>query len=402
MARSLFRLLSRLRLAFEDPELERAFRVHYDRHFRFYFKMGVGLGMGLFALFGYLDGLLFPDVARRLWWWRYGFSMPPLVVAFGLLFVLRDYRWIQPMLATAAAVVGVGTLGMIHDIPSPGYNAYYAGLMLVIFYAHAFVRLRFVWATLATLVVFAGYEVLVWGLRPDLPVHEVITGHFFLVATLLAGMGTSYALERDVRHQFLLQRRLDEERRHLEEANRRLVELNRQLEVLARVDDLTRIANRRAFMEHLERQWRNELRRRGDARPLALLMIDIDHFKDFNDRHGHPVGDRALRRVARILRGFERRPRDLAARLGGEEFVLLLAEVDAEAGRERAEALRRAVEAANIAHGASPISPWVTVSVGVASAVPDAREAPERLLRDADRALYQAKREGRNRVVVAL
>ncbi len=388
----------RFRLRFADPGLEAAFLAHYDRNFRFFFRAGVGLGMVLFALFGVLDRLLFPEVAPRLWWWRYGFTLPPLMLAFLLLLGRQPPRGVQPMLAAVAALVGLGTLGMIRDIPDTGYHPYHAGLMLVIFYAHAFVRLRFVWATLATLVIFAGYELLVFVLRPDIPLREVITGHFFLTATLLAGMGTSYSLERDARNQFLLRRRLDRERERLEKANARLMELNRQLEVLARVDDLTRIANRRAFMEQLEREWRAQVRRGTEAMPLSLLLIDIDHFKDYNDRHGHPAGDRCLRQVAEVIDAFARRPRDLAARIGGEEFVLLLAETGPAVALERAERLRRAVEARRIPHGASPVSPWVTVSIGVAGRLPAGEVSPEILLREADRALYRAKAEGRNRV----
>ncbi len=388
-------------LKFSDAQVERVFQVHYDEAFRPYFRFGVGVGTILFAFFGVLDRLLFPEVAERLWWWRYLFCMPPLVVTLGLLFVLRSHRWVQPVLSLVASLVGLGTLGMIHEIPTTSYNAYYAGLMLVIFYAHAFVRLRFLWATLASLVIFAGYEVLVFLLRPETPVREVISGHFFLVSTILAGMGASYSLELDARKQFLLQRNLDGERLQLEAANRRLVELNRQLEALARVDDLTGIANRRAFMEELEREWRAQIRQGRRARPLSLLMIDIDHFKDYNDLHGHPAGDRCLRRVAGIIAGFARRPRDLSARIGGEEFVLLLPEIEEEQAVRLAEQLRAAVMERAIAHGASGVAETVTVSIGAATLVPAADLEPGALLRQADRALYLAKREGRNRVMKA-
>ena len=165
------------------------------------------------------------------------------------------------------------------------------------------------------------------------------------------------------------------------------------------MDELTGIANRRSFMEQLSRAWREELRKGTQAGSLGLLLVDIDQFKDYNDLYGHPQGDRCLRQVAGILAGFARRPRDLAARIGGEEFVLLLPETGPEQALELAQALRSAVEAAEIPHAASIVAPQVTVSVGVASEVPLNSRAPESLLQQADQALYRAKREGRNRVV---
>ncbi len=383
---------------FRDKELERIFLSYYDKTFLLHFRLGIGLGILLFPLFGLLDDVLFPEVAPRIWWWRFGVCLPPLVAAAALLFLVPPRPWLQPVLGLVAAVVGLGTLGMIYEIPTASYNIYYAGLMLVIFYAHAFVRLRFLWASLATLAILGGYEALVFLLRPETPVKEIVSGHFLLIATILAGMAASYSLELDARKQFLLQRHLDEERLRLESANRKLVELNRQLEVLARVDDLTGIANRRAFMEQLEREWRAQFREGGRAAPISLLMIDIDHFKRYNDRYGHPSGDRCLRRVAGIIARFARRPRDLAARLGGEEFVLLLPGVSGDDAVGLAERLRAAVMERGIAHDASQVADVVTASVGVATEMPGRGREPTALLKKADDALYRAKREGRNRV----
>ena len=392
---------STLGLAFAEPGLEQAFREHYDRTYRFFVKLGIGVGTLMFASFGPLDRLLFPNAWEQLWWWRYAFCLPPLLLTFLLLFLVRDHRWVQPVVTLVAVLVGMGTLGMLNDAPPKGYSFFYAGLMLIIFYIHAFVRLRFAWATLASLVIFAGHEYLVWWLRPVFSTADLLAGHAFLLAAVVGGMGTSYSLEKDARSQFLLQRHLDRERKRLETANRELEKLNEKLERLARVDELTGIANRRSFMEQLTRAWRAELRKGREAAPLSLLLVDIDHFKDYNDLYGHPEGDRCLKQVAGILASFARRPRDLAARIGGEEFVLLLPETGLDQALELAQALRTAVMEAGIPHAASSVAPQVTVSVGVASQVPlDARN-PESLLQQADQALYRAKREGRNRVVKA-
>ena len=184
----------------------------------------------------------------------------------------------------------------------------------------------------------------------------------------------------------------------LEEANDRLREANQRLERLSSLDGLTGIANRRSFDQVLATEWR----RAGRAcAPLSLVMIDIDRFKDYNDAYGHRAGDETLRAVAEALQGSLQRAGDFVARYGGEEFVVLLPGMDADAAAAFAEGLRRRVEALAIPHECSSAARVVTVSLGVAAAVPRKGETPAGVLERADRALYTAKREGRNRVAVA-
>lgn len=171
---------------------------------------------------------------------------------------------------------------------------------------------------------------------------------------------------------------------------------NAELDDLAGSDGLTGLANRRRFDNYLAQEL---LASRRAHSPLSVIMIDIDHFKDYNDRHGHPGGDEVLRKVARVMATIVNRPRDMLARYGGEEFVAALPETGAAGAMRVAENLRRAVEGLQIAHGASSVSPWVTISLGVACF--DGQELGERpsvLLAAADNALYRSKRGGRNRV----
>jgi len=188
----------------------------------------------------------------------------------------------------------------------------------------------------------------------------------------------------------------------------RLKTLTDELRSLASRDGLTGLANRRSFDEALSREWRRGLR---SGSPLSLLMVDVDHFKLFNDHYGHPAGDACLRLVAEALRSAARRPADVVARYGGEEFVLLLPETPRDGAERVARSVIDAAAALAIPHAASKSSPHVTLSIGIASygervastgrpslrACPAAEEASgaEELVCVADRALYQAKHAGR-------
>lgn len=170
---------------------------------------------------------------------------------------------------------------------------------------------------------------------------------------------------------------------------------NRKLQQLSMRDALTGIANRRQFDARLAETWK---RQGQNGESLALLLADADCFKALNDSAGHLSGDECLRRLGRICERFAVEEHDLVARYGGEEFVLLLPGRTLEAAIEQGESLRLAVVEEALAHPASPLAPHVTISVGVAAMVPHAEASPERLVAAADRAMYDAKTGGRNRV----
>ena len=195
--------------------------------------------------------------------------------------------------------------------------------------------------------------------------------------------------------------RLAQMRYSLVVLTRRLDEANRELTRLTSVDGLTGIANRRCFDETIAREGQ---RARRNRLPLSVLMVDVDYFKQYNDSYGHQGGDDCLRQVAASLQSLLKRPGDLVARFGGEEFVVVLPETNAVGARRVAEEMRGAVEALGLPHAASPGGKGVTVSVGVATAYPspdDDAGGVEQLLAGADRALYSAKNAGRNRVMAA-
>ena len=175
-------------------------------------------------------------------------------------------------------------------------------------------------------------------------------------------------------------------------------QLEQELEALAMRDGLTGLANRRSFDEALERSWRQTLRQGGE---MALLLLDLDNFKQFNDLYGHQAGDDCLRTVAKALGEFARRPADLACRYGGEEFTLILGDAEPAAATQIAESIRSSIAALGVPHAGNADRGYVTVSVGVATAVArigGSIRMPESLLQAADHALYKAKTAGRNRV----
>jgi two-component system cell cycle response regulator len=171
------------------------------------------------------------------------------------------------------------------------------------------------------------------------------------------------------------------------------------LQRAAMLDPLTQIANRRHFDIFLQNEWQRAVR---SAQPLSLVVLDVDHFKLFNDTLGHAAGDACLQKVALALQAHAGRPTDLAARYGGEEFVLLFAATPLDAATRLADAIRGAVEALQVPNPRSPTSPWLTVSVGVATVVPTQLDEIENLFVCADRAMYAAKASGRNRVEATL
>lgn len=188
----------------------------------------------------------------------------------------------------------------------------------------------------------------------------------------------------------LLEERVAERTQDLEQANRKLA-------ALSMTDGLTGIPNRRRFDDALAAEWQRAARA---GQPLALIMLDVDFFKNYNDHYGHQEGDICLRKVARVLQSHARRASDLAARYGGEEFVMLAPDTDADSALKLAESVRQALEALALPHLQSPLG-CVTCSIGVAVLEPDENQTPEMFIRMADKAMYRAKAQGRNQVELA-
>ncbi len=170
--------------------------------------------------------------------------------------------------------------------------------------------------------------------------------------------------------------------------------VSEKLNVISHIDALTDLYNRRHFDEVLQKEWHSALRSKDE---IALVMIDIDYFKKYNDTYGHIQGDKCLKRVADIIKAYAKRPRDIVARFGGEEFMIILPETKIKGAVRVGKDILTGVENMKIEHSASPLKQQIlTVSIGIASISPSKESSIEELLTEVDKALYTAKNSGRN------
>jgi diguanylate cyclase (GGDEF)-like protein len=203
-----------------------------------------------------------------------------------------------------------------------------------------------------------------------------------------------------IRNQLILKKQkilLQKEIEKRQKIERLLIHANKNLEKIANLDALTGIANRRFFNEILSQEWQ---RCNRENTFLALILCDLDYFKNYNDYYGHQKGDECLKSFAQIINSCVKRAADLVARYGGEEFAVILPNTNLEGAKEVGELIRNHLNTARLLHEKSAISDYLTVSLGVVSMIPDSDFTPENLIKFADEALYQAKNNGRNCMAV--
>ena len=200
---------------------------------------------------------------------------------------------------------------------------------------------------------------------------------------------------------------LQQEIRNRASAELALQKANQKLQRLAALDELTQVSNRRRFNEYLAQEWLR-LAREGNSNSdaiqatLSLLMCDVDHFKLYNDTYGHQLGDNCLQQVASAISRAVKRPADLVSRYGGEEFAVILPNTPATGAVQVAEAIQLEIQQLQIPHASSPVSEYVTLSIGITGMVPTQEGSPSTLVMAADAALYEAKAQGRNRAVLKI
>ena len=318
--------------------------------------------------------------------------LTPLCLVVNLLMRFNPPRWLREgSISLMACVIACSYLYLQVGKGQVAVAFTLVGVIVTAMFAAVVMRLRFYFALVASVVIaISGTAFLL--LERSLKVDEKITGLALMGIAIGIAMMSNYSLEREERLGYL---------RFLQsEANRQEIsEMNARLARLSSTDKLTSLPNRRTYEEQFERLWEAA---KQEVTPLALIIVDVDHFKVLNDVRGHSYGDEILRRVGSLLPQALRSTADVAARFGGEEFVVLLPRTDRESAERVAERIRALIEMA----GSPPQTPlpeteclmWATASCGISTCVPSASLRKELLLESADKAMYRAKAEGRNRV----
>ena len=320
-----------------------------------------------------IDLLLGTNAAGTLNTLRLGILCPLLVVLGVAISVPAAQRYYTEVVAVGVTLIGFVVTYIAHLGALAGSSYVLAGLVLVVLYGCLFLGLLFNVAMAVTGIMIAAH--FVTGLAVDLPFDALYYSTAILGGTAVIGGISTYNLEYALRTNFLETRLLNE---------------------LAERDGMTGLYNRRIFDDYMERLWRQSRRERLS---VALIFVDIDFFKLYNDLYGHQAGDDCLKRVAKCIARGAKRPFDFAARYGGEEFVLVLYGPPDEYARSVPEQIRRDVLELEIPHAGSQAAKHVTVSVGFSLARPETSRSLMGAIQTADEALYQAKGEGRNRVV---
>jgi diguanylate cyclase (GGDEF)-like protein len=300
--------------------------------------------------------------------------VPILLVALAASFSPHRHRYYPPMALAAGTAFGLSVVA-IHLIASlGGVSLLFPCLLLTAIFTYFMGGLCFYRALAANVFVTLVY--LVGGTALQLPGRDFGFDAITLVAANIFCASVVYMHEKTSRMRFL--------------------EAGLLREMVAR-DGLTGIQNRRMFDHHIQRTWHQAVR---ESERLAMLLVDIDCFKDYNDRYGHQAGDECLRAVAVSLSQCARRPLDFVARYGGEEFAIVLYQASREYVAEVLTRIQRSIAELNIPHEASRVANRLTVSIGAANVLPGANRTADGLIQLADEALYSAKEQGRNRVVV--
>jgi diguanylate cyclase (GGDEF)-like protein len=321
--------------------------------------------------------------------WNFAFFIPLLAATLYMSTLPDRYRWYQKLLAASGLISGIVVASLYFRPSLEGMPSYFSMETTWILAVWLILGLRFLPAAAVALTITASHIGGIIWLDYDPQVQGYQMGMLFLVNCV--GAICCYQLESTTRRSFLESLKLDG--------------LTRELKTLAELDSLTGLNNRRTYDVYMDRLWRQSKR---EQTPLTLLLIDIDHFKDYNDHYGHQSGDKTLAAVANVIKSHAQRPFDFAARYGGEEFVMVLhCSNDASDLRKEekfahacAEDLRKGVLAMQKPHSISTTHNYVTVSIGVAVIMPGAERSMAGALQMADEALYQAKADGRNKVVV--
>src|SRR5690606_1990087 len=358
------------------PEVEAEYRVFQDIALNPRLRWAMGAAVAVLCVYAVLDVLMLPrEILAEVLAMRIGLMvMPPLLALLASL-RLRSGRVLHLLGGWACLTAGLGAVILIVRTRVLGMPVDYEGVLLLLMYIYGCgaMRLRTAVACGTTICVIYPLAEAWAGLPPDALKARTL----FIVTTNVIGVVTAWILDQEARGNFLV---------------------TRQLRGMAHLDFLTGLPNRRDFSERVDAFW---TRACEEQRPLGIALVDVDWFKGYNDRYGHPAGDRVLRSVAQVLARHAGGPDHLVARLGGEEFVCVWYGASTGAARAAAEAIHADIAALDVAHAGSDAG-RLTLSIGLHVLVPQPGQSRADALYQADQALYEAKAAGRNTTVVSV
>jgi len=373
------------------PEHEAVWRHHNAEARSKHLEIMAVIGVFMNILYALASRTMFPDIEHHAQYWQFGLSAAMLLTT-AVAHVSKMPVWWREVtfsLGTSIlAVVSAWVLSQSHQLIALAYSVC---LVLIPMFSGVGARQPFWFTCAPSLITCVAVS---WLLDPVGAQQKLVYADSVLAITTntMFTLILAYTLEHGSRKEWLLSQIERLQGEALQQATRRLRELSMK-------DALTGICNRRQFEDDFQRIWADS---QGKGQPLAMLMIDVDFFKLYNDSHGHPMGDSCLQQVAQTIQQMALQHQGLTARLGGEEFGVLLPGANAEQARQLGELIGAAVRERRMPHRQTrvPGQDSVTVSIGVASLLPERSTDPRRLLAMADDALYQAKHDGRNRVAL--
>ena len=373
-------------LRFEEPDLEASFRSHDCLATVPVARFCYFTGCILWAGFGIVDVLLAPDRLGALWAIRFGVGLPALVLAGAATYSAGLQPNLKLVGVAVTLICGASIIAMTTVLEPPLADSYYVGLILVIFCSYIFAQLRFFQAVFSGIALLMVYEAVLIAYK-GAAFTTIVNNSAFVISTIYIGLIACFKLEQHRRVEFTDQRTIAND-------NQRLTHLATELEYQSSHDALTGLLNRRQLAEMFDRA---VLRFATLREATAVMLIDVDDFKQVNDQYGHDVGDEVLEQVGDAIRR-NVRAEDTAFRYGGDEFLILLpgrsAVGSAATATRIAAAFREWAGAA-----AMPAGTGVGVSIGVTEVV-SSLDTLRYVMQLADAAMYEAKRRGKGRIVI--
>ncbi|MBN2040339.1 MAG: diguanylate cyclase [Spirochaetes bacterium] len=353
-----------------------------------YFITGI-ISTIIYNLLMITDYITFPSLYQKIFLVRLVFLIPVMTAILLIPFAKSLHKYFDIIAGVIAGILVLQAI-LILNMSYFSYTSFYniAWLSLIPVILNVVIRINFSYGLVYSIIVFTVYLMLSYYKFSTIDILFNFVLYYFIITVI--SVVANFSVTRKKRDQFLYKLLFQIKSVSLEKANKELTRLSN-------TDDLSGLKNRRCFDNNIEHEWKNAIR---EKKPISLIFIDIDYFKKYNDHYGHQAGDSCIRLIADVIRQYSRRPLDLCARYGGEEFVILLPNLKTDDALKHAERIRESVAGLKIRHEYSEASHYVTISLGVAGLVPVKHSSPDLLIAAADKGLYKAKANGRNRVEI--